>query len=89
MTPPDTATPATDGRPWWRHGYVWLVLSGPAAVVVASLVTFGLVVRGSDPVVTEDYYRQGGRINEQLAKERAQMPASQARNHAATPVVTP
>jgi len=86
---PNTQAPERESRPWWRHGYVWLVLAGPAVVVVASFVTFGLIVRGSDPVVTEDYYRKGVRINEQLARERAQMPAHQARNHAATPVATP
>lgn len=76
-------------RPWWRYGYLWLVLAGPAVVIVASIVTFGIIVQGSDTVVTEDYYRRGVRINEQLARERALMPASQARNHAATPVATP
>ena len=28
-----------EAQPWWRYGMVWLVLGGPAAVVVASLVT--------------------------------------------------
>jgi hypothetical protein len=76
-------------RPWWRHGYLWLVLAGPAVVVVASLVTFGIAVRGADPVVAEDYYRRGVEINRQLAQERALMPAAQARNHAATPTAQP
>ena len=72
-------------RPWWRHGHVWLVVAGPAVVVVASCVTFFIAARGADPVVAEDYYRRGIQINQQLARERALMPASQARNHAATP----
>jgi hypothetical protein len=25
--------------PWWRFGHVWLVIAGPAVVVVASFVT--------------------------------------------------
>ena len=44
--------------PWWKFGYVWLVLAGPALVVVASCVTFYLAVTRLDPVVTEDYYRK-------------------------------
>jgi uncharacterized protein len=39
--------------------------------------------------VAEDYYRQGIEINKQLARERAMLPATQARNHAATPVAAP
>ena len=29
------------GAPWWRFGMVWLVISGPAVVVVASSLQFG------------------------------------------------
>jgi hypothetical protein len=70
---------------WWRHGYLWLVIALPASVVVACFVTFGVIVQGSDELVTRDYYRRGIEINEQLQRERARMPAHQARNHAATP----
>ena len=78
----------TDDRmtaPWWRHGHVWLVISGPAAVVVAGVVTAWIALRGADPLVAEDYYRRGVEINKQLAAERALLPALQGRNHAATP----
>ena len=44
-----------------------------------------VAVASPDPVVAEDYYRQGIEINKQLARERATLPAMQARNHAATP----
>lgn len=81
MTPADPVDP----KPWWRHGYVWLILSGPAVVVVASIVTMVIAARGADPLVASDYYRRGIEINQQLARERALMPAHQARNHAATP----
>jgi hypothetical protein len=71
--------------PWWKHGHVWLLIAGPAAVVLAGLVTAWIAVASPDPVVEEDYYRRGIEINRQLARERALMPATQARNHAATP----
>jgi uncharacterized protein len=75
--------------PWWKYGHVWLLISGPAAVVVAALLTAWIAVARPDPVVAEDYYRQGIEINKQLARERAMLPATQARNHAATPVAAP
>jgi hypothetical protein len=34
--------------PWWRYRMVWLVVGGPAAVVVASFVTLFLAVHGAD-----------------------------------------
>ena len=70
---------------WWRHAHVWLVIAGPAAVVVASMVTAWLAVNGQDPVVAEDYYRRGMEMNKTLAAEKAGLPALQGRNHAATP----
>jgi uncharacterized protein len=36
-------------------------------------------------VIESDYYRRGIEINKTLAAERAQLPALQGRNHAATP----
>lgn len=73
--------------PWWKFGYVWLVISGPAAVVVASIVTVWLTLVSPETLVAEDYYRQGIDINKTLAAKRAGAlaPAMQARNHAATP----
>ncbi|MGE5453149.1 MAG: nitrogen fixation protein FixH [Acidobacteriota bacterium] len=37
--------------PWWRLPIVWMVIAGPAAVVVASLFTVGLAVKHVDPVI--------------------------------------
>lgn len=79
-------TPSTDrSGPWWSYGYVWLVIAGPAAVVVAGFVTLWLAVRTPDPVVDKHYYRRGLEINKTLAHEKALLPALQGRNHAATP----
>ncbi len=63
--------------PWWRVRMVWLAISGPLAVVIASGVTLGLAIKGSDPVVQEHTAQSGG-------QDAATMPAIQARNHAAT-----
>ena len=68
------AAPAPTPRPWWRHGMVWFVISGPAIVVVAGIATAVIAIRGADPLV--DTRGSAG------PQER---PAVQARNHAATP----
>ncbi|MGA0570678.1 FixH family protein [Variovorax sp. VNK109] len=78
------ASPAKPAEPWWKFGHVWLVISGPAIVVVAGLVTAWIALSSPDPVVDADYYRKGIEINRTLA-ERSLSPAMHARNHAATP----
>ena len=40
MNDETTTTPA----PWWKYGHVWLVIAGPAAVVVAGIVTAVIAV---------------------------------------------
>ena len=76
--------------PWWQFGHVWLVISGPAAVVLASFFTLYLAITGVDPVVDENYYRKGIEINRTLAGQADNLaPAIQARNHAATGVQVP
>ena len=75
-----STTAATPPAPWWRFGMVWMVIAGPAVVVVAGLVTAWIAINGADTLVSTDYYRRGIEINKTL------LPAVQGRNHAATPV---
>ncbi len=72
MASPTPIASQTDA-PWWRFGMVWLVVAGPAAVVVAGLVTAAIAIRGADPVLSTE---------ERTAF--ADKPALQGRNHAAT-----
>lgn len=72
--------------PWWKFGYMWLVVGGPAIVVVAGFVTLWLAIRNPDPLVSKDYYRQGVEINKTLENPDVSLvPALKGRNHAATP----
>ena len=83
MSPPipNSATP-----PWWKFGYVWLIIAGPAVVVVAGFYTLWLAISDPDPVIDNDYYRKGVEINQTLgSSEQALTPALKGRNHAATP----
>ncbi len=94
MTAPITPD-ARASRRWYQEPYVWLVLGGPLAVVVASMVTIYLAVSGADPVL--DRSATAVRVNpavvqklapdERVAAERAMLPAGQGRNHAVTPAL--
>ena len=75
---------AVVSQPWWKNGYVWMVLGGPLTVVVASLATFYIAVHNPDPVLDT-----GSKANETAhsggaAAEDAMVPALLGRNHAAT-----
>jgi hypothetical protein len=82
---------STDNPSWWRHGHVWLLIAGPAVVVVAGVITAWIAISHPDPVLSQECYRQGLEINQSQSQEqdRSLMPAQQARNHAATPADTP
>ncbi|CAG0995534.1 hypothetical protein MTYP_02532 [Methylophilaceae bacterium] len=71
-----------DEKRWWQYGYVWLILAGPLAVIIASFITLNLALKTPDAVV-DDYYRKGIEINKTLS-DPSLAPAQQARNHAAT-----
>ena len=63
----------TDSPAWWRLPIVWMVIGGPAVVVVASFATLALAILNPDPVIGSQ------------ASDRSAVPAVQARNHAASP----
>jgi len=58
-------------KPWYRQLWPWLLISGPAAVLLAGAVTTWLAFASADGLVAEDYYRQGLAINKVLAREEA------------------
>lgn len=73
-------------QPWWKYGYVWLVISGPAIVVVAGFYTLWLAISSPNQILTDDSERRKAEINYKLGgKEITLMPALNGRNHAATP----
>jgi hypothetical protein len=58
-------------RPWYRERWPWLLMAGPAAVLVAGAVTLWVALASADGLVVEDYYKQGLAINRVLAREEA------------------
>ncbi len=60
--------------PWWRVPFVWMVIGGPLAVVVAGFATLAIAIAYPDPVIVAP-----------STGNFADQPAVQARNHAASP----
>lgn len=57
--------------PWYRHRWPWIIMSGPAAVLVAGAITTWIAFASADGLVAEDYYKQGLAINKVIAREEA------------------
>lgn len=69
------ASPRPPAPPWWRERFMWLVVGGPALVVVAGVATVVIATRGADSRVP----------SRAMPHEARSAPALQGRNHAATP----
>ncbi len=92
----NTPTPSTAlHRPWWKEPFVWLVIGGPLVVVAAGLVTAYIAIKDPDPVINTKQ-RQQKLLQQALPAGVTPnkgdlvkwLPAGQARNHAASPVVS-
>ena len=62
---------ALDTGPWYRERWPWILMAGPAAVLVAGAITTWIAFSTSDGLVAQDYYKQGLAVNKVLAKEEA------------------
>ncbi len=49
--------------PWYKQFWPWFIISLPATVVVAGLVTVYIAFDNADSLVADDYYKQGLAIN--------------------------
>jgi hypothetical protein len=78
-------------KPWWKEPYVWLLIAGPLAVVLACVATFYLIIQQPLQLISEDYYRKGLALSKPAEAQAnpAMQPAMQARNHAQTGVPAP
>ena len=59
--------PATN--PWYREPWPWLLMAGPAIVVVAGFITLAMAIQSSDGLVADDYYKQGKTINRTIERD--------------------
>ncbi|WP_226460721.1 FixH family protein [Quatrionicoccus australiensis] len=58
-----------DNRPWYKERWPWILMSGPAIVIVAGIATLWLAVISNDGLVTDDYYKQGLAVNQSLKRD--------------------
>ena len=58
-------------QPWYRERWPWILMAGPAIVVVAGLITAWLAISSEDGLVIDDYYKQGLAINQTLSRSDA------------------
>jgi len=58
-------------QPWYREPWPWILMAGPALVVVAGIVTAWLAIHTEDGLVVDDYYKQGLAINQTLGRSDA------------------
>jgi uncharacterized protein len=76
------ASSKSDTKPWYRYPLVWMVISGPLIVVVASLISAYVAIHGQDPVLLREEIPANQK--DMRTGANALTPALQARNHAAT-----
>ena len=58
-------------NPWYREPWPWILMSGPAAVIVAGAITSWMAFATADGLVADDYYRRGLAVNAVLKREQA------------------
>ena len=59
-----------ESGPWYHHFWPWFIVVLLGSTVVAGISTVFIAVRGADPLVSDDYYREGKAINRALAADR-------------------
>lgn len=58
-------------RPWYREPAPWLLMAGPAAVILAGAVTVWLAISRPDNLVSDDYYKRGLLVERRLERDAA------------------
>ena len=57
-------------KSWYREPWPWILMAGPAVVIVAGFVTAWLAITSSDGLVTDNYYKKGLAIDQTLTQSR-------------------
>jgi hypothetical protein len=62
--------PREDTEPWYRQFWPWFIIALPATAVVAGLITVYIATVNRDPLVKDNYYKEGLALNQDLARSR-------------------
>jgi len=57
--------------PWYRHFWPWFIVGMLASAVLASLASLAIALVHADPVVRDDWYRDGTAINRRIERDLA------------------
>mgnify|MGYP002364838279 FL=1 len=58
-----------ESTPWYKEPWPWILMAGPAIVIVAGFVTAWLAIVSNDGLVADDYYKQGLALNQRLQRD--------------------
>jgi hypothetical protein len=58
-----------DTQAWYKQPWPWILMAGPAIVVIAGFITAWLAVTTNDGLVSDDYYKQGLTVNQRLQRD--------------------
>jgi hypothetical protein len=56
-------------KPWYREPWPWILMALPMAAVIGSTATAFIAVAKDDPLVVDNYYKEGLAINQVLARD--------------------
>jgi hypothetical protein len=59
----------SENQPWYKDRWPWILMAGPAVVVVAGFITLWLAISSDDGLVSDDYYKQGLTVNQRLQRD--------------------
>jgi hypothetical protein len=60
----------TKTAPWYKHRWPWILMVGPAVVIVAGFITAWLAIESNDGLVDDNYYKVGLSVNQQLKQKQ-------------------
>ena len=61
----------TQSKVWYKEPWPWLLMAGPAIVVVAGFATYYIANTRGDTLVSDDYYKEGKNIELQMERDEA------------------
>ncbi|MCB1615732.1 MAG: FixH family protein [Pseudomonadales bacterium] len=58
-------------EPWYKQFWPWFLIALPGSVVIAAIATLYIAIQNPQPLVKEEYYKDGLAINRDMEKELA------------------
>ncbi len=55
---------------WYKEPWPWILMAGPAIVIVAGTLTAWIAFASADGLVADDHYKRGLAINQEIKREQ-------------------